>query len=292
MKTHRVAGGAGVELNVVEAGNPAGQPIVFLHGLSQCSLAWAGQLASGLAVDFRLVAPDLRGHGSSGKPAAGYDDSRLWADDLHAVLTALRLERPVICSWSYAFPVLDYIRHYGEDAIGGLHLVGAITKLGTDDAFSAIAPETLAIAPGLFSSDVAQCVPALETFLRSLFLRQPPDDEFYTMLGYNVRVPPHVRQAMFSRRVDNDDLLATLRKPVLITHGTRDAVVALDVVARHRALVPHAQVDLMADAGHAPFRDDVGAFNSRLRAFTESLTTAGSASARASLAAAEPAGTE
>ena len=45
------------------------------------------------------------------------------------------------------------------------------------------------------------------------------------MLGYNLAVPPYVRQALFSRSFDNDDLLSRIRKPVLVVHGAQDAVV-------------------------------------------------------------------
>src|SRR5215216_3679350 len=118
-----VTGGGGVQLHVVEAGNPRGRPIVFIHGLSQCWLAWSRQLRSDLADDYRLVAMDLRGHGRSEKPRAGYADARLWADDVGAVIRALGLDRPVLCGWSYgALVILDYLRHRGEDGIGGIHL--------------------------------------------------------------------------------------------------------------------------------------------------------------------------
>jgi pimeloyl-ACP methyl ester carboxylesterase len=35
--------------------------------------------------------------------------------------------------------------------------------------------------------------------------------------------------------------------------------------------MPHAQIHIMANAGHAPFWDDAVAFNRRLRAFAENL---------------------
>jgi pimeloyl-ACP methyl ester carboxylesterase len=104
-----------------------------------------------------------------------------------------------------------------------------------------------------------------------LFARQPSADDLYMMLGYNLSVPPHVRQALFSRVVDNDDLLPKIRKPVLITHGANDAVVKTSVVDRHNALMPHAQIHIMPNAGHAPFWDDAAAFNRGLRSFAENL---------------------
>ncbi len=86
------------------------------------------------------------------------------------------------------------------------------------------------------------------------------------MLGYNVSVPPYVRQALFSRSFDNDDLLPRIRKPVLITHGVDDAVVKPAAVDQHKAGIAHAQIH-MPKAGHAPFWDDAATFNRRLRAF-------------------------
>ena len=73
------------------------RPILFIHGFSQSWFCWNRQLTSDLADDHRLVAMDLRGHGLSDKPREGYTDSRLWADDVHAVTQALRLDHPILC---------------------------------------------------------------------------------------------------------------------------------------------------------------------------------------------------
>ncbi|HEX6814989.1 MAG TPA: alpha/beta hydrolase, partial [Gemmatimonadaceae bacterium] len=137
MKTHRITGGGGVELHVVETGNPRGRPILFLHGASQCGLQWGRQLDSSLTEHHRLVAVDMRGHGMSDKPRDGYGDSKQWADDVDAVIRTLDLDHPVLSGWSYGpLLCLDYVRHYGEDAIGGLHFVGALTELGTESAMA------------------------------------------------------------------------------------------------------------------------------------------------------------
>ncbi len=136
---------------------------------------------------------------------------------------------------------------------------------------SVMTPEVLAAAAGLFAIDAEESVHNLQGFIRMLFARQLSADDLYLMLGYNVSVPPHVRQALFSRVIDNDDLLPKIRKPVLITHGADDAVLKPSVVDRHKARMPHAQIHMMANAGHAPFWDDAVAFNRRLRAFAENL---------------------
>ena len=110
----------------------------------------------------------------------------------------------------------------------------------------------------------------LEGLLRLCFAQEPSASELYLMLGYNVSVPPYVRQGMLSRSFDNDDLLPLIRKPVLITHGAADAIVRPATVDQHKAAIPHAQVHL-ANTGRAVFWDDAAAFNDRLRAFCESL---------------------
>jgi non-heme chloroperoxidase len=285
MKHHTIIGGGGTRLHLVEAGDPRGPAILFLHGCSQSWLTWDRQMRSELARRHRLVAMDLRGHGSSERPGDGYDDSRLWAADVDAAIRELELDRPILCGWSYGpLVILDYIRHYGEERIGGIHLVGAVTKLGSEAAAAVLTPEFLALLPGLFSNDVGESVRGLESLLHLCFVREPEASDLYAMLGFGVSVPPFVRQALLTRIVDNDDLLPTIVKPVLITHGALDAVVRQEVVAQHRAGLPHAQVDIMPNAGHAAFWDDAEQFNRRLGAFREEVarsvapyTTAGGA---------------
>lgn len=269
MKHHKIAGG-GIQIHVVETGNPKGRPILFIHGFSQCSLSWDRQLSSDLANDFRLIAMDMRGHGLSDKPRKGYDDSRLWADDIHGVITTLKLDRPILCGWSYGpLLIFDYIRHYGENDIGGVHIVGGISRLGSEKATAVISPEFLNLIPGFFSTQAEESARSLESLLRLCFVRPPSQEELRPMLKYSVAVPPYVRQALFSRSFDNDDILSKMRKPVLLTHGTADAVVRQAVVDQHKAMIPHAQIHLIANAGHACFWDDPPAFNQRLRAFAD-----------------------
>jgi non-heme chloroperoxidase len=272
MKTQKVAGGGGVQLHVVEAGNPTGRPILFIHGFSQCSLAWSRQLDSDLARDHRLVAMDMRGHGLSEKPRDAYGDSRLWADDVAAVLDVLNLDRPVLCGWSYGSLVIqDYLRHHGESRIGGIHFVGGITKLGSDAAMAVITPELLSLVPGFFSTDAEESVRSLKGLVRLCLVDEPTAADMYLWLGYNVSVPPHVRQALFSRVIDNEDFLPSIRKPVLITHGAKEAISKPEAVNQHRALLAHAEIHT-PNAGHAPFWEDSAAFNQRLRAFVDTCS--------------------
>lgn len=272
MKDHRVTGGGGTQLHVVETGNSQGRPLLFIHGFSQCWLAWSRQINSSLSESNRIAAMDLRGHGLSDKPRDAYGDSKLWADDVNAVIQSLNLDHPVLCGWSYgSLVMLDYVRHYGDDNLGGLNFVGGVSKLGSDQAMSLITPEFLSLAPGFFSNDVEESVRSLASLLRLCLTEEPTTEELYLLLGYNLSVPPYVRQALFSRSFDNDDLLPTIRRPVLITHGANDGIVKPEVVDQHRAGMPHAQIHMMENTGHAPFWDDAAGFNRRLQSFLEGI---------------------
>jgi pimeloyl-ACP methyl ester carboxylesterase len=280
MNSHRIPGGGNTELHVVETGNPQGSPILFIHGFSQSWFAWSRQLNSDLTKDHRLIAMDLRGHGLSEKPLDGYSESKLWADDVKAVIERLSLDRPVLCGWSYGpLVILDYVRHYGEDAIDGVHFVGGITKLGSDEAISVLAPDFLGLVAGFFSSDVTESVRSLGSLLRMCFAEELSPQDFYLQLGYNVSVPPYVRKALFSRSFDNDDLLPRLSKPVLISHGSADRIVTPAAAHQHKAGIPHARIEVMPDAGHGAFWDDPAAFNRHLAQFCRTCRAGGAQTA-------------
>ena len=107
--------------------------------------------------------------------------------------------------------------------------------------------------------------------LRLCFARELPAEDYYLMLGYNLVVPPRVRRAMLSRDLNNDDILSEIRVPVLISHGAQDAVVRSLAAERHKAAMPHSRLQFIAGVGHAPFREDAGAFNRALRSLAEQL---------------------
>jgi non-heme chloroperoxidase len=228
-------------------------------------------MSSDLADDFRLVAMDLRGHGLSDKPRDGYADSKLWADDVNAVIKALGLDYPVLCGWSYGpLIILDYIRHYGEGDISGINFIGGITKLGSDEAASVLEPEFLNLVPGFFATEGEESVRTLGSLLRMCYAQELSAEDWYLMLGYNVSVPHYVRQGLFSRSFDNDDLLPRIRKPVLLTQGANDVIVKPIAIDKHKVGLPHAQIHLVPNAGHTPFWKDAAEFNQRLREFSSS----------------------
>jgi pimeloyl-ACP methyl ester carboxylesterase len=87
--THRTVRVGELDVHVAEAG--AGEPLVLLHGWPQHWYAWR-ELVPRLAGSYRLVMPDLRGHGWTSAPAGGYDKEQL-ATDLLGLMDALDLPR-------------------------------------------------------------------------------------------------------------------------------------------------------------------------------------------------------
>jgi pimeloyl-ACP methyl ester carboxylesterase len=85
----------GVRLAVHESGNPAGPVVVAVHGYPDNHAVWDA-VARELGEEFRVVAYDVRGAGSSGKPTSrsAYRVERL-ADDLAAVLDSVSPDAPV-----------------------------------------------------------------------------------------------------------------------------------------------------------------------------------------------------
>ena len=267
MRVHVVNGGDGCRIHVDETGNPDGRPILFIHGFSQCRLAWSKQMRSDdLAVDHRLVAMDSRGHGLSDKPRDAYSNSRLWAEDVHAVITTLGLERPILVGWSYGgVTVCDYVAAYGEDTLAAINLVAAVTWLGTPRTLAVCSSEFLALTQGFLSNDAETSVRALDDFVRLSLPGAAPPEDHYLVLGYNAVVTPYVRRGLFSRVLDHADLLESLRLPVLISHGGKDGVISASAAEYHAKAIPHAKLSLYPEAGHLPFWEDPARFNRDLR---------------------------
>jgi pimeloyl-ACP methyl ester carboxylesterase len=81
----------GFRAHIAEAGDPDAAPVVMQHGWPQHWWCWRKVIPQ-LAERYRVICPDLRGHGWSDAPPSGYSKPQL-ARDLIGVLDALGLER-------------------------------------------------------------------------------------------------------------------------------------------------------------------------------------------------------
>lgn len=82
----------GVEYAYVDEGD--GPPVLMLHGFPDTSYMWRHQIRALSAAGFRVIAPDLRGFGDSGKPTgvAEYDMLKVLGD-LAALMRAVDAPR-------------------------------------------------------------------------------------------------------------------------------------------------------------------------------------------------------
>jgi pimeloyl-ACP methyl ester carboxylesterase len=94
----------GVELYYEDLGDPSAPPLLYAHGLMG-SIAFQRRIGEGPDVfaerGLRVIAYDARGHGRSGYTTARADYH--WAalaDDMHAFIDALKLDRPAVCGGS------------------------------------------------------------------------------------------------------------------------------------------------------------------------------------------------
>jgi non-heme chloroperoxidase len=267
--THEVRGGGGLRLHVREWGTRDGPSLLLIHGWSQSQLCWTRQVEGPLSQRFHIVTFDNRGHGMSEKPldADRYLDARLWADDIAAVIDRVRLDRPVLVAWSYGgFIATDYVRAHGEGAIAGINLVGGAVML-RPPSFDHIGPGFLGNAPDACGPDLATNIAAIRRFLEACTARSLSPDDWTTALACTMVVPPEVRGALISRKIDADDVLSTLTIPVLVTHGRADAII-LPSMAEHVLDVCRTAVPSWYDGvGHLPFLEDPARFDQELDDF-------------------------
>ncbi|GAA2783298.1 alpha/beta hydrolase [Crossiella cryophila] len=266
--TTTITGHGGTRLALRTAG-PVGAPaLVLLHGWAQSSAVWRRLLADpGLTERYRLLAPDLRGHGESEAPDGGYDDPAAWAADLAAVLE--HASGPaVVLGWSYGGLVIaDYLRVRGDAALAGIVLVGAVTEIGPDRPGGATGPVLTTGLREMLSPDDEVARPALREFIAGGTAVPLPQDEQDRQLGTALATPAAVRKAVFKRDIGSAEALSKVTVPTLVLHGDSDEVV-LPVAGRYAAdTVPGAAASWYPGCGHAPFLERPADFDVELAHF-------------------------
>jgi non-heme chloroperoxidase len=259
-----VTGGSGVRLAVHVAGPEDAPPIVLLHGWAQSGAVWRRQLTGPLAEDFRLIAPDLRGHGASDVPDSGYADPAEWAADVAALL-ALAGRPAVLVGWSYGGLVLtDHLRVHGTTGVAGIVLAGAITEIGRGHPGGRVGPVMRAALPGALDPDGGEA--AMTAFVTGMAGGRP-SALAQELIAAALRVPPSVRGALFRRDVDSAGVLAAVDVPALVLHGSADPVVEPSAAEYAAGLLPDVRTRWFDGAGHLPFAERQAEFDAELARF-------------------------
>ncbi|HEX7953078.1 MAG TPA: alpha/beta hydrolase [Burkholderiales bacterium] len=94
-RAERIALSNGISINTRTGG--IGPPVLLLHGYPQTSACWHAVAPRLVAAGYSVIAPDLRGYGSSDKPASGADhctySKRVMAADQVELMRHLGHER-------------------------------------------------------------------------------------------------------------------------------------------------------------------------------------------------------
>jgi pimeloyl-ACP methyl ester carboxylesterase len=266
-----IAGGGGTKIAVYEYGDPGGPGMLLVHGFSQSHLAWSKQYNAPALQSFRIVVIDLRGHGASEKPTdvACYDNGAVWADDIHAVLKAKVLKRPLMVVWSYGgFIACDYVRAYGDDDLGGIVFVGAVTQMGTPDSKGHYGPGMKHLL-GMLDIRQEINIPSTAQFIRAAVAGPIAPADYEEALAYNMAVSPEVRSALLARTIDGNDALARIKVPVLVVQGEKDTIVSVAAADFIASRIRHAQRSFYPDAAHCPFMEAPERFNHELAAMAQ-----------------------
>ena len=166
----------------------------------------------------------------------------------------------------------QYLMHYGDSRIGGLHFVSCRPF---EDP-SVIAPASQANIEGR-PDTLAQRIDAHVAFLRACFHRPLSDDDFAVALAYNILCPQEIREAISGWSTSMADTRAAFEKvnvPTLVAHGRNDALILPAAAEMTAAAIQGARISWYEDCGHSPFVEHAERFNRELEAFVSSIEAA------------------
>ena len=259
----------------------SGTPVVLLHGLMAHGGFFAGQ--AGLAEDFRIIAVDLRGHGSSaGEDMASGDDSgpsvERMAADVAELADALGLEGAIGVGWSLGATILWHVlAGPAASRFAGAVVVDMTARVKND------AECDLGLSPEACEARSIAIRDDFETFAlgagQAIFA-QPVAPEMRKLADWaSLQFARNDAEAMASVwnslvRQDVRALLEKIQHPTLIVHGAQSSLYGADTADHLVAALPQARAVRFEQSGHAPHLEEPELFNATVKQFAESLSLA------------------
>ena len=114
----------GHRLVYTDAGPARGPVVLMLHGMVSDSTTWQRSVDLLSSRGFRVIAPDMLGHGASDKPRRGYT-LESFARHASELLTSLRVRAATVVGHSYGGAVAMAMAHYHPQKVDRLVLVAA-----------------------------------------------------------------------------------------------------------------------------------------------------------------------
>lgn len=234
-----------IELSYVEQGS--GQPVVLLHGFPLDRTMWDDQLPE-LARRYRVIAPDLRGHGESFAPPGPYTMAEHVAD-LRALLDRLGIDRVALVGLSMGgFVTMSFLEQYPERVWAAV-LADTRAQADTDATKAFRAEQADVVQRAGMAPFVGQNLPRMYT---PATLRDRHDlvDRYRRIVG---RARPQAVAAALAGLAARADLTATLERitcPVLVVVGSEDLTTTPEDARLMAERIPGARLELIDGAGH------------------------------------------
>lgn len=247
----------------------SGPPLLLIHAFPLNSQMWKPQL-EGLAGSFRVLAPDLRGHGLT-PPVPGVSTMDALAQDLHTILEqAGVLQPPILCGVSMGgYIALAFYRQF-PGTVGGLILT-ATRATADSEAVKANRDKQMGLVhsggvpalveemlPKMLSQETFRYNPGLVEQVRRIMLESSPEGIVAALLG-------------MKERPDSTALLGQIPFPVLVVYGEDDAIVQNSEAEEMATQLDHGHLVSIPDAGHLLNLEQPVLFNQVVRDYQSIL---------------------
>ena len=250
-----------LSFNVLDVGT--GEPaLLFIHYWGGSARTWSG-VTSRLSKDYRCVAYDQRGWGSSDAPSEGYSIGDL-ARDARQIIHALQIDRYVLVGHSMGGKVAQLLASQRPEGLEGLVLV-------------APAPPTPQSIPEPARQQQLHAYDNRENAMQALaFLtvRMPTIDLQEQIISDNLAGSPQAKLAWptSSAYEDISAQVKDITVPTLVVAGEQDRQ---DPLEQHRREVlpriPEAKLTVIPQSGHLVPIDQPEQLASAIRNFVRSI---------------------
>lgn len=257
-KYARVAEIDGVRVHYHEAGPADGPPIMLIHGFTAFSLVWSEVLLPIAAAGFRVVAPDLLGHGFTEKPKHGEYTIESQARMIVRLMDHLGIEKATLVGNSYGGAIAAVCALDHQSRVEKLVLVGAVINDEPKKSFML----RLACAP-LIGDVVTPLLMDSRLVVRRRLKKI--HSEFAHLLFDEGRI--QARHLPMKAARTQRAILRTLRRwkadrveleapgitqPTLIIWGENDSDTPLKFGKRLNGLMPNSRLIVFRHCGHLP----------------------------------------
>jgi len=216
-------------------------PMLCLHGMEGRGETFTGLIAR-YRDRYRIVAPDQRGHGLSGRPVARYA-AEDFAEDAYRLLRRLRATPAIVIAHSLSGRFAPVLAARHPEAVRGVVLLDPAPGDGPERPAST--------APGRIpdqdpmTADWPLPYASREEALRDLGERFPgpaypgffAESLVETVAGYDFMWSGRAMAAIHEYRQDTDRFLPEIRCPVLLVRATQTRVCTPERAAKVRTLV-------------------------------------------------------